>query len=79
MLVGLSLVMAQPRNLSPKELVQWKQQLPYMMTDMMKTVLLSGTGTNAAISGIYQAGKTGTSNYADNEIGKLTKNAYQIL
>ena len=50
-----------------------------MMTDMMKTVLLSGTGTNAAISGIYQAGKTGTSNYADNEIGKLTKNAYSNI
>ena len=50
-----------------------KATTAYMMTDMMKTVLLSGTGTNAAISGIYQAGKTGTSNYADNEIGKLTK------
>ena len=46
---------------------------------MMKTVLLSGSGTNAAISGIYQAGKTGTSNYADNEIGKLTKNAYSNI
>ncbi len=27
-------------------------------------ILQSGTGTNA-ISGVYQAGKTGTSNYAD--------------
>ncbi len=44
-----------------------KATTAYMMTDMMKTVLLSGTGTNAAISGIYQAGKTGTPNYADNE------------
>ena len=51
-----------------------KATTAYMMTDMMKTVLLSGTGTNAAISGIYQAGKTGTSNYADNEVNKLTKN-----
>ena len=56
-----------------------KATTAYMMTDMMKTVLLSGTGTNAAISGIYQAGKTGTSNYADNEIGKLTKMLIQIL
>ena len=56
-----------------------KATTAYMMTDMMKTVLLSGTGTNAAISGIYQAGKTGTSNYADNEIGKLTKNAYSNI
>lgn len=56
-----------------------KATTAYMMTDMMKTVLLSGSGTNAAISGIYQAGKTGTSNYADNEIGKLTKNAYSNI
>lgn len=51
-----------------------KATTAYMMTDMMKTVLMSGIGTNAAISGVYQAGKTGTSNYADNEINKLTKN-----
>lgn len=56
-----------------------KATTAYMMTDMMKTVLMSGTGTNAAISGVYQAGKTGTSNYADNEIGKLTKNAYSNI
>ena len=56
-----------------------KATTAYMMTDMMKTVLLSGSGTNAAISGVYQAGKTGTSNYADNEIGKLTKNAYSNI
>ena len=52
-----------------------KATTAYMMTDMMKTVLMSGTGTNAAISGIYQAGKTGTSNYSDNELNKLTKNS----
>lgn len=51
-----------------------KATTAYMMTDMMKTVLMSGTGTKAAISGVYQAGKTGTSNYADNEVHKLTKN-----
>ena len=52
-----------------------KATTAYMMTDMMKTVLMSGTGTNAAISGVYQAGKTGTSNYSDNELNKLTKNS----
>ncbi len=52
-----------------------KATTAYMMTDMMKTVLMSGTGTNAAISGVYQAGKTGTSNYSDNELSKLTKNS----
>lgn len=53
-----------------------KETTAYMMTDMMKTVLTSGTGTNAAISGVYQAGKTGTSNYADDELTKLTKPYY---
>lgn len=52
-----------------------KATTAYMMTDMMKTVLMSGNGTNAAISGVYQAGKTGTSNYSDNELSKLTKNS----
>lgn len=52
-----------------------KATTAYMMTDMMKTVLMSGTGANAAISGVYQAGKTGTSNYSDNELNKLTKNS----
>lgn len=52
-----------------------KATTAYMMTDMMKTVLMSGIGTNAAISGVYQAGKTGTSNYSDNELNKLTKNS----
>lgn len=53
-----------------------KETTAYMMTDMMKTVLHSGTGTNAALSGVYQAGKTGTSNYADDELAKLTKPYY---
>lgn len=52
-----------------------KATTAYMMTDMMKTVIMSGNGTNAAISGVYQAGKTGTSNYSDNELNKLTKNS----
>lgn len=52
-----------------------KATTAYMMTDMMKTVLMSAPGTNAAISGVYQAGKTGTSNYSDNELNKLTKNS----
>ncbi len=48
-----------------------KETTAYMMTDMMKSVLAYGTGTNAAISGVSQAGKTGTSNYADNELAKI--------
>ncbi|MEY8434306.1 penicillin-binding protein PBP1A [Streptococcus hyointestinalis] len=43
----------------------------YMMTDMMKTVLTYGTGTRASISGVIQAGKTGTSNYSDDELAQI--------
>ena len=50
-----------------------KETTAYMMTHMLKTVLTSGTGTNAAISGVYQAGKTGTSNYSNDELAKLTR------
>lgn len=48
-----------------------KETTAYMMTDMMKTVLSYGTGTNAAISGVFQAGKTGTSNYTDDELVQI--------
>lgn len=50
-----------------------KETTAYMMTDMMKTVLTYGTGTEAQISGVYQAGKTGTSNYSDSELANLTR------
>ena len=50
-----------------------KEATAYMMTDMLKSVITAGLGYNANISGLYHAGKTGTSNYADNELKKLTK------
>src|SRR5699024_10942056 len=34
----------------------------YMITDMLKTVMVSGTGTQANIAGIPVAGKTGSTN-----------------
>lgn len=45
-----------------------KETTAYMMTEMMKTVLYSGIGRDAYISWLPQAGKTGTSNYTDEEI-----------
>ena len=50
-----------------------KEATAYMMTDMLKSVITAGLGYNANISGLYHAGKTGTSNYADNKLKKLTK------
>ena len=43
----------------------------YMVTDILKDVISVGTGTNAQIDGLYQAGKTGTSNYDDNQLGPI--------
>ncbi|MGT2934059.1 penicillin-binding protein PBP1A [Streptococcus catagoni] len=48
-----------------------KETTAYMMTDMLKTVLTYGTGVDAAIPGVIQAGKTGTSNYTDDELTKI--------
>ncbi|SNJ51760.1 penicillin-binding protein PBP1A [Streptococcus pneumoniae] len=45
-----------------------KETTAYMMTDMMKTVLSYGTGRNAYLAWLPQAGKTGTSNYTVEEI-----------
>ncbi|OTN76512.1 hypothetical protein A5886_001589 [Enterococcus sp. 8G7_MSG3316] len=43
----------------------------YMVTDILKDVISQGTGTNAQIDGLYQAGKTGTSNYTDDQLAQL--------
>ncbi|HAQ0321465.1 TPA: PBP1A family penicillin-binding protein [Enterococcus faecium] len=43
----------------------------YMITDILKDTITEGTGPNAQIAGLYQAGKTGTSNYTDDEYAKL--------
>ena len=51
-----------------------KETTAYMMTDMMKTVLTYGIGRNAYLAWLPQAGKTGTSNYTDEEIEKYIKN-----
>ena len=42
----------------------------YMITDILKDVI-TGLGSNAAIDGLYQAGKTGTSNYTDDQLAKV--------
>lgn len=43
----------------------------YMVTDVLKDVITQGTGTNAQIPGLIQAGKTGTSNYSDADMATL--------
>ena len=40
----------------------------YMVTDMLKGVITRGSGTQAQIRNLYQAGKTGTVKYSDDEL-----------
>ena len=55
-----------------------KETTAYMMTEMMKTVLTSGTGRGAYISWLPQAGKTGTSNYTDEEMENYIKTSQLV-
>lgn len=43
----------------------------YMITDILKDVITKGTGYKAQIPNLFQAGKTGTSNYTDDELAKI--------
>lgn len=45
-----------------------KPATAYMITDMLKGVIKSGSGTAAKISGLHQAGKTGTVKYSQEEL-----------
>ncbi|WP_336402211.1 PBP1A family penicillin-binding protein [Lacticaseibacillus pabuli] len=47
-----------------------KSSTAYMITDMLKDVFTSseGTGHQAAVSGLYEAGKSGSVNYSDEDL-----------
>ncbi|QDP40427.1 transglycosylase domain-containing protein [Radiobacillus deserti] len=49
-------------ELKPKPTSVMADSTAYMITDMLKTVVQSGTGKEAAVSGLPIAGKTGTTN-----------------
>jgi len=57
-------------NLKPESKVVMKDYTAFMISDMLKSVMTSGTGTAANISGLPVAGKTGTTNYTDDERAK---------
>lgn len=58
-------------DLKTKGTEAMKDSTAYMMTDMLKDVIKSGTGTNAQIPNLPQAGKTGTTNYDDTVAAKF--------
>ncbi|EKN69569.1 membrane carboxypeptidase [Neobacillus bataviensis LMG 21833] len=56
---------------TPEPKIVMKDSTAFMITDMMKSVLVSpGTGTLAKVPGLPIAGKTGTTNYTEDEIQK---------
>jgi penicillin-binding protein 1A len=56
---------------TPETKVVMKDYTAFMVTDMLKSVLeYPGTGVNAKVPGLSIAGKTGTTNYSEDELSK---------
>ncbi|NGP43746.1 PBP1A family penicillin-binding protein [Bacillaceae bacterium SIJ1] len=53
------------QSFTPEPTVAMKESTAFMTTDMLKSVMTSGTGTAANVSNVPVAGKTGTSNFDD--------------
>lgn len=58
------------RNYDSNGVRVMKKSTAYMITDMLKGVIKRGSGTNAKIADLYQAGKTGTVKYSDEDLAK---------
>lgn len=54
-------------DLRPEPKVAMKDYTAFMITDMLKTAVQSGTGTAANVPGLHIAGKTGTTNYDEKD------------
>ncbi len=48
-----------------------KESTAYIITDMLKDVIIRGTGVDAQVPQLIQAGKTGKSNYSDEDLPKV--------
>ncbi|NRD80539.1 PBP1A family penicillin-binding protein [Bacillus sp. BRMEA1] len=58
-------------DLTPQPKVVMKDSTAFMITDMLKSVLVSpGTGVRASVPGLPIAGKTGTTNYTPEELSQ---------
>ncbi|MFC4404384.1 PBP1A family penicillin-binding protein [Gracilibacillus xinjiangensis] len=54
-------------DLASKPVEAMSDYTAYMITDMLKSVVQNGTGTNANVNGLPIAGKTGTTNLKDQD------------
>lgn len=68
----------QEEDYAPVSSRAMKDSTAYMVTDMLKDVINRGTGKNAIIEGLPQAGKTGTSNYDQKDIPNINGDPYGV-
>lgn len=61
-------------DLKPVSKAAMSDYTAFMMTDMLKTAVQSGTGTAAQVPGVTVAGKTGTTNFGESDIKKYGLN-----
>lgn len=54
-------------NMKPETEVVMSDYTAFMITDMLKSVITSGSGRSASVPGVPVAGKTGTTNYSSEE------------
>lgn len=59
------------KDLTPKPEMAMSDYTAFMITDMLRTVVDSGTGTLANVPGLDIAGKTGTTNYDESTTRKF--------
>ncbi|WP_307891829.1 PBP1A family penicillin-binding protein [Bacillus swezeyi] len=57
-------------DLTPESKAAMSDYTAFMMTDMLKTAVQTGTGTAAQVPGVTVAGKTGTTNFNESDIKK---------
>ncbi|KJY56034.1 Penicillin binding protein 1A [Lactobacillus kullabergensis] len=58
------------RNYDSEGIRVMSKATAYMITDMLKGVIKHGSGTNAQIRGLYQAGKTGSVKYSEQDLAR---------
>ena len=58
------------RNYDSEGIRVMSKSTAYMITDMLKGVIKRGSGTNAQISGLHHAGKTGSVKYSEQDLAR---------